>query len=183
MRTIRNEIEDRKKVEKQLKNRKMIIGNEGTVFEPPKRKFKTLYEEVLWIISITKIGLTAERISKYLCIDIPIIQKIINDLTIPSTKYIKEIKDGLNYLYIAKCPTKIDIPTLYETIKILQSKIENKQTRKEIDKPQEKYIIPIKKEIIQDNIENNIVTEQETVNHINGFKIITKTTIVDTTKI
>jgi hypothetical protein len=106
-----------RKLEERLQRRGMLQGQSGKVLTPPKMLFKTLGEEILWILNQEKLSLSVKELSNYLSRDVKIIGKVMLKLTATHVNLVKRIKVSSSYKYRANFNKERDIPTMYEMIR------------------------------------------------------------------
>ena len=114
-----------------LKEFGLQITTEGTIIDPIKLDFNTLYEKILWLLNESPNHLTVNAISSYLGEKNKSVSKAI-------TKLWRDDKDNTDYLrritidrkrgYKANIPKNIDIPSAFKVMKDLGIRKQNKNT-------------------------------------------------------
>jgi len=103
----------KKILKNKLIDRGMFIFAGGSVAIPPSRMFKTLKEEVLWILKESESKLEVKDIANYLQQDHQTIKDILDEFTSTSKSFIKKRKE----YYTANISYSMDIPTAYKLLK------------------------------------------------------------------
>jgi hypothetical protein len=102
------------KLEQRLYRRGMLQGASGNVIKPAKRKYKTLGEEILWILNQEKLSLPVSELANYLDADKKTIQKVMRKLTSSSINLVKKNKSNSVFVYSVNFNKDLDIPTIYK---------------------------------------------------------------------
>lgn len=112
----------KKDLEKKLMRRGMLITIDGEVLDPPRRMFKTLGEEILWILNEAEIELTVNDLSSYLIRDKKIINKVMRKLTASNVNLVNKRKNGARCFYNANFNKDLDIKTAYKLVRMEATK-------------------------------------------------------------
>jgi len=115
-------IKAKKELEQKLIRRGMLIQMNGNVLEAPKRMFKTLGEEILWILNEAELKLTVNQLAAYLNSDQKTIQKVMRKLTMSNVNLVKKQKLNSNFVYSANFRKALNIPTLYKLVRMEATK-------------------------------------------------------------
>ena len=116
-----------------LKERGLRITTEGTIVNPIERKFKTIYEEIIWLINESPTYLTVGEMSAYLGVKHKSVSKAITKLyrdDKDKTDYLRRIQKDRKYAYRADIPKNLDIPDAFNVIKDLSNRKHNTGTGK-----------------------------------------------------
>jgi len=108
----------KKHLEKKLMRRGMLKVIDGTVIQPPKRMFKTLGEEILWLLNESDVKLTVNDLSNYLQTDKKIINKVMRKLTATNVNLVTKQKQGSYFAYSANFNKDLNIPTAYSLVRM-----------------------------------------------------------------
>jgi hypothetical protein len=104
----------KREFEKKLMRRGMVKMTDGTILKAPIRNYRTLGEEILWMMNEADISLCVDDLSRYLVTDKKTIQKVMRKLTASNVNLVKKRKVGSVYHYTANFKKDLDIPTLYK---------------------------------------------------------------------
>jgi len=114
-----NEVILKKELEKKLIQRGMLKTTGGVVLQAPKRKYRSLGEEILWMLNESQTRLTANDFCNYLSIDYNTIRKVLVKLNESSLKLINKetIKRQNYYSCNYKFKSDKDIEITYDLIR------------------------------------------------------------------
>ncbi len=105
-------------LETKLFRRGMVQTNTGVVVTPPKRLYKNLGEEILWILNQKDLSLTAKEIANYLGKDNKVIQKVMLKLTTTTVNLVTKEKKASSFRYRSNFNKDFDIPTIYKMTRL-----------------------------------------------------------------
>jgi len=108
-------------LEQKLIRRGMLQTTDGVVIIPPKRLYKTLGEEILWILNQEKVTLSVTELSNYLGKDSKVISKVMRKLTSSGILVTKQ-KYASSFVYGANFNSKHSIPTMYKMMQLASKK-------------------------------------------------------------
>ena len=108
----------KKHLEKKLMRRGMLKMIDGTVIQPPNRMFKTLGEEILWVLNESDVKLTVNDLSNYLVKDKKIVNKVMRKLTATNINLVVKKKQGSCFTYSANFNKDLNIPTAYKLVRM-----------------------------------------------------------------
>jgi len=106
------------KLETRLYRRGMKQGRSGNVIIPPKRLYRNIGEEVLWILNQEDLSLTAKEIANYTGKDVKVIQKVMLKLTSSAVNLVSKEKKFGSYRYRSNFNKDFDIPTIYKMTRL-----------------------------------------------------------------
>ena len=84
----------KREFEKKLMRRGMVKMTDGTILKAPIRNYRTLGEEILWMMNEADISLCVDDLSRYLVTDKKTIQKVMRKLTASNVNLVKNIGIG-----------------------------------------------------------------------------------------
>lgn len=119
---------ERMKFLNELKGLGLQITTEGTVINPIKLSFNTLYERILWLINKSPNYLTINAIASYLGEKNKSVSKAMTKLWRDDknkTDYIRRIGIDRKRGYKANIPKNLDIPSAYKVMKDLGVRKQN----------------------------------------------------------
>ena len=124
----------RKRLEENLKNRGRTCFTNGLTAKPPKRWFKTMTEEIIYLLNDSAIPLTTKDISNYLGFEHKSVGKAMRNILLyrNASKYISKIKNGNTVLYDCNIPDGVDVPTIYKLIRHRDNPISESKEEKSI---------------------------------------------------
>jgi len=107
------------RLEKNLKERGRTSFTTGETANPPKRCFKTMTEEIIYLLNDSCIPLTTKNIANYLGFGHKSVSKALYLLMLHrnASTYMSKSKNGNTVLYNCNIPDGVDIPTVYKLIK------------------------------------------------------------------
>lgn len=111
-----------RKLEQRLYRRGMLQTQSGVVIKPPKRLFKTIGEEVLWILNQEKLSLSVKEISNYLGKDVKTVGKVMIKLTATGVELVNRFKKSTTFKYNVNFNKDLDIPTIYKMARMSSTK-------------------------------------------------------------